>query len=110
MPPEEYKKEHFTHYFKRRFHTCLICKETMDWDRTIITGENSGQPKEFGPKPKEGNPKSSISAETAERGLFRPKVSFFGRKGPLSAESPLVRSTDVRSIRIRSQSESAILS
>ena len=39
MPPEEYKKEHFTHYFKRRFHTCLICKETMDWDRTIITGE-----------------------------------------------------------------------
>ena len=39
MPPEEYKKEFFTHYFKRRFHKCLICKENMDWDRTVITGE-----------------------------------------------------------------------
>ena len=38
MPPEEYKKEFFTHYFKRRFHKCLICKENMDWDRTVITG------------------------------------------------------------------------
>ena len=39
MPPAEYKKEHFTHYFRRRFHKCRVpeCNKTMDWDRSKMT-------------------------------------------------------------------------
>ena len=39
MPPAEYKKEHFTHYFRRRFHKCRVpeCHKTMDWDRSKMT-------------------------------------------------------------------------
>ena len=36
------------------------------------------------------NPQFRPNAETAERGLFRPKVSFLGRMGPLSAERAVI--------------------
>ena len=68
---------------------------------SIVSQRGSGQPKEFRPKPKEGNPKSSISAESrncrkrtvsAESVFFRPKGPSFGRKSSnISAEIAVFR-------------------
>ena len=37
MPREVYHNKFFSHFQKRRFHRCLICRKNLDYDKSEMT-------------------------------------------------------------------------